>query len=191
MERFTLPGGAERFGCDRQNREGRLDALGLLLTSVSTAASPAGDLYLVVGYDGSAPAGRALDAAVSLLEGRAGRIEAVYVAHIPYAGVVSAAALAEMELNFDEVEQELRAEAGKRLGGRSESWGFVRRQGLIADQLIAVAQNIRDAHGERVAIVVGSSSHAMHRVVGGHCQPGPPLTGPPSHRALVTHRMGY
>ena len=138
-----------------------------MLTSVSTAAPPAGDLYLVVGYDGSAAAGRALDAAVSLLQRRAGRIEVVYVAHIPYAGVVSAAALAEMELNFDEVEQALRTEVGERLRGRSESWGFVWRQGLIADQLIAVAQTFRDADaGERVAIVVGSSSHAMHRVVG-------------------------
>jgi nucleotide-binding universal stress UspA family protein len=134
---------------------------------VSSAALPTGDLYLVVGYDGSAPAGRALDAAANLLQGRVGRIEVAYVAHIPYFGVVSAAALAEMELNFDEVEQELRAEADQRLRGRAESWGFVRRQGPIADQLIAVAQNIRDAHaGASVAIVVGSSSHAMHRVVG-------------------------
>ena len=128
---------------------------------------PAGNLCLVVGYDGSAPARRALDAAVSLLQGRVGRIEVVYVAHVPDAGMVSAAALGEIEINFDEVEQELRTEAGERLGGRAESWGFARRQGMIADQLIAVAKDIRDAHdGESVAIVVGSSSHAMHRVVG-------------------------
>ncbi len=128
---------------------------------------PAGNLCLVVGYDGSAPARRALDAAVSLLQGRVGRIEVVYVAHVPDAGMVSAAALGEIEINFDEVEQELRTEAGERLRGRAESWGFARRQGMIADQLIAVAKDIRDAHdGESVAIVVGSSSHAMHRVVG-------------------------
>lgn len=128
---------------------------------------PAGDLCLVVGYDGSAPARRALDAAVSLLQGRVGRIEVVYVAHVPDAGMVSAAALGEIEINFDEVEQELRTEAGERLRGRAESWEFARRQGMIADQLIAVAKDIRDAHdGESVAIVVGSSSHAMHRVVG-------------------------
>ena len=89
------------------------------------------------------------------------------MAHVPDAGMVSAAALGEIEINFDEVEQELRTEAGERLRGRAESWGFARRQGMIADQLIAVAKDIRDAHdGESVAIVVGSSSHAMHRVVG-------------------------
>ncbi len=63
--------------------------------------------------------------------------------------------------------QELRTEAGERLGGREERWGFEWRQGLIADELIAAAEGIRDAHvGDIVAIVVGSSSHAMHRVVG-------------------------
>ena len=132
-----------------------------------TAPLPAGNLYLIVGYDGSAPARRALDAAVRLLQGRVGRIEVVYVAHVPNVGIVSAAALAEIEVTFEEVEQDLRTEVGEGLRGRVESWGFVRRQGLIADQLIAVAKDIRDAHtGDNVAIVVGSSSHAMHRVVG-------------------------
>jgi nucleotide-binding universal stress UspA family protein len=127
------------------------------LTFMSAATPPTGDLYLVVGYDGSAPARRALDAAVSLLQGRAGRIEVVYVAHIPGVGIVSAAAMAEIEVTFDEVEQELRAEVGEWLRGRAESWGFVRRQGMIADQLIAVAKDIRDAHtGDDVVIVVGA-----------------------------------
>ncbi len=132
-----------------------------------TAPLPAGNLYLIVGYDGSAPARRALDAAVRLLQGRVGRIEVVYVAHVPNVGIVSAAALAEIEVTFEEIEQDLRTEVGERLRGRVEGWGFVRRQGLIVDQLIAVAKDIRDAHaGDNVAIVVGSSSHAMHRVVG-------------------------
>jgi len=39
-----------------------------------------GFLHIVVGYDGSAPAGRALDAAVGLLRGRAGCIAVVWVA---------------------------------------------------------------------------------------------------------------
>jgi len=38
---------------------------------------------------------------------------------------------------------------------------------VIVDQLIAVANDIRAAHsGDIVAIVVGSSSQAMHRAVG-------------------------
>ena len=41
------------------------------------AAPSAGFLRIVVGYDGSAPASRALDAAVRLLQGQIGRIDVV------------------------------------------------------------------------------------------------------------------
>jgi hypothetical protein len=41
---------------------------------MNATAPPAGNLYLV-GHDGSPPAIRALDAAVRLLQGRAGSIE--------------------------------------------------------------------------------------------------------------------
>jgi nucleotide-binding universal stress UspA family protein len=91
----------------------------------------------------------------------------VYVAHLPSIDMMSPGAVAEMEASFDEVERDLRTEVGKQLDGREARWGFERRQGLIADQLIAAAEGIRDGHpGDSVAIVVGSSSHAMHRVVG-------------------------
>ncbi len=137
------------------------------MTSMSTATPPTRDLYLVVGYDGSPPASRALDAAVSLLEGRTGRIEVVYVAHLPSIDMLSPGAVAEMEASFDDIARELRTTAGEQLRGRQERWEFERRQGLIADELIAAAASIRDAHpGDSVAIVAGSSSHAMHRVVG-------------------------
>jgi nucleotide-binding universal stress UspA family protein len=133
---------------------------------MSTTA-PTGDLYLVVGYDGSPPASRALDAATSLLRGRTGRIEVVYVAHMPSIDMLSPGAVAEMEVSFDDIARDLHAAAGDQLHDREERWGFERRQGLIADELIAVAAGIRDTHpGDNVAIVVGSSSHAMHRVVG-------------------------
>jgi nucleotide-binding universal stress UspA family protein len=134
---------------------------------MNTSALPARDLYLVVGYDGSPPASRALDAAASLLHGRTGRIEVAYVAHLPSIDMLSPGAVAEMEVSFDEIARDLHAAAGEQLRGREERWGFERRQGLIADQLIALATGIRDAHpGDNVVIVVGSSSHAMHRVVG-------------------------
>ena len=121
----------------------------------------------MVGYDGSPPASRALDAAVRLLQGRTGRIEVVYVAHLSSLVMLSAGAITEMEEDFDEVEQELRAQAAGQLRASGAAWEFERRQGIIADELIAAATAIRDAHpGETVAIMVGSSSHATHRVVG-------------------------
>ncbi len=132
---------------------------------MSTATPP--DLYLVVGYDGSPPAVRALDAAVSLLLGRKGRIEVVYVAHVPSIDMMSPGALAEMETSFDEIEQDLRTTAAEQLLALEDGWGFERRQGNIADELIAAAEDVRDAHpGDRVVVVVGSSSHATHRLVG-------------------------
>jgi nucleotide-binding universal stress UspA family protein len=130
-------------------------------------APPGGDLYLVVGYDGSPPATRALDAAVRLLHGRAGTIEVVYVAHLPSIDALSPGAVAEMEASFDDVAAELRTAASEPLRGLEERWRFERREGLITDGLIAAAAGLRDAHpGDTVVIAVGSSSHAMHRVVG-------------------------
>jgi nucleotide-binding universal stress UspA family protein len=139
----------------------------LAFTAMTTAPPPTEFVHLVVGYDGSPPTNRALDAAVRLLQGRTGRIEVVYVAHLSSLAALSPGAIAEMEIDFDEVEQELRAQATEQLRASGAAWDFERRQGLITDELIAAATAIRDAHpGETVAIVVGSSSHAAHRVVG-------------------------
>ncbi len=134
---------------------------------MSEGDTPLADLYLVVGYDGSPPSSRALDAAVNLLHGRTGRIEVVYIAHLPGIDMLSADAVGQMEVDFDEIARDLRTAAEKQLRGREERWGFERRQGPIADELIAAATGARDSHpGDTVAIVVGSSSHAMHRVIG-------------------------
>jgi nucleotide-binding universal stress UspA family protein len=124
-------------------------------------------LRLVVGYDGSAPAARALDAAVNLLQGRAGRIDVLYVAHMPSMAALSAGAVTELETGFDAIEQELRTRAGEQLGGREERWDFERRQGMITEELLEAAKDIGDAHTDStVVIVVGSSSQVTHRVVG-------------------------
>jgi nucleotide-binding universal stress UspA family protein len=134
---------------------------------MSTTTPPATDLRLVVDHDGSPPASRALDAAVSLLRGRTGRIEVVYVAHMPSMAALSPGAVTELETDFDDVEQELRTLASEQLRGHQMDWGFERRQGLIAEELIAAANEIRAAHPHAtLVIVVGSSSQVMHRVVG-------------------------
>lgn len=124
-------------------------------------------LHLLVGYDDSPPASRALDAAVNLLRGRNGSIDVVWVAHVPSVDMLSADAIVEVEADFDDIEKELRASAAAQLDGRGVAWEFRRRQGLIAEELIAAASAVRDAHpGDTVVIVVGSSSHASHRIVG-------------------------
>jgi nucleotide-binding universal stress UspA family protein len=134
---------------------------------MSIDTPPPANLYLVVGYDGSAPASRALDAAVRLLHGRAGRIEVLYVAHLPAADSLSADAIGELEVDFDDIAQELRTMAGEQLRGREERWEFARREGQIAGELMAYATGLGEAHpDDTTVIVVGSSSQAMHRIVG-------------------------
>jgi nucleotide-binding universal stress UspA family protein len=134
---------------------------------MNTVMPATGNIYLVVGYDGSEPATRALDAAARLLQGRTGSIEVLYIAHLTTTEMMSADAIAEMEISFDEIAVELRAQAAGQLRGREERWEFVRRQGMITDELIKAAGKLQEAHpGDNVAIVVGSSSQAMHRIVG-------------------------
>jgi nucleotide-binding universal stress UspA family protein len=139
----------------------------IALASMNATEPPATNLYLVVGYDGSPPAVRALDAAVRLLRGRAGRIEVVYVGHLPSVDMLSPGAVGEMEANFGDIARELEATAREQLRDHEDRWRFEERQGPIPDELIAAAQELGDAHpGDTVVIVAGSSSSAMHRVVG-------------------------
>ena len=134
---------------------------------MSTGLPPTTDLRLVVGYDGSPPAIRALDAAANLLQGRTGSIDVVYVAHMPSMATLSAGAVGELETGFDDIEQELRDMAGEQLRGREQRWGFERRAGLIAEELLDAAKDISAAHPDAtVVIAVGSSSEVAHRILG-------------------------
>ena len=93
----------------------------------------------------------------------------VYVAHLPSIDSLSPGAVEEMlEATFDDIAQELLHHGpGEQMRHREERWRFERREGVIAEELIAAARNIHDAHpSDIVAIAVGSSSRAMHRVVG-------------------------
>jgi nucleotide-binding universal stress UspA family protein len=137
---------------------------------MNTAMPSTGNLHLIVGYDGSAPATRALDSAAALLSGRDGGIDVVYVPHLPSMDMLSADAVAGMESTFDEITRDLQAQASEQLRGREERWQFERGQDMLSDiagVLVRVAEKVRDDHpGDNVAIVVGSSSQARHRLVG-------------------------
>ena len=134
---------------------------------MSPETPPVSEARLVVGYDDSPPAQRALDAAARLLAVRPGRITVVWVAHLTSAVELSADAIAIVESDFDEVASELRSAAAQRLEDSAVPWDFQRRQGLIAQELIAAAEAVHPAGPDDVvAIVVGSSSSAVHRMVG-------------------------
>ena len=135
---------------------------------MSAETSPVRELHLIVGFDGSPAATRALDTSARLLGVRPpGRIVVVWVAHLTSTVRLSADAVNIVEHDFDEVAQELRAAAAERLAGSRVPWDFQWRQGSIAHELIAVAESIQAAHPHDVVVIeVGSSSSAMHRMVG-------------------------
>ena len=135
---------------------------------MSTETPQVRELHLVVGFDGSPPAARALDTAARLLAVRPpGRITVVWVAHLSGEVQLSADAVAIVENDFDQVARELRTAAGERLADSGLPWDFRWRQGLIARELTAAAQEIQAARPDDVVVIlVGSSSSAMHRMVG-------------------------
>ena len=137
---------------------------------MNTPMPTSGDLYLVVGYDGSEPATRALDGAIRLLRGREGSIDVVYVPHMPSVDMMSAGAVAGMEDALDEISADLQKQASEQMRGREDRWRFVRVPNMITDipeALTGVARKLTEEHpDDNVAIVVGSSSQARHRLVG-------------------------
>jgi len=154
-----------------------------MLTTTQYLDSTAGTLtgqvdtpvYAVVGYDGSGSAKRALDAAARLLQDRPGGMEIVYVAHLPViaGAAVSADATAGLSQSFDDTTRELSGEVrthlqDSHLRGAAQRWHFQRRDGGIADELLAVAEGLRDRQGPdaSVVIVVGRSEHGYHHVLG-------------------------
>lgn len=126
------------------------------------------ELHLVVGFDGSPPAVRALDTSVRLLAVRPpGRITVVWVAHLSGEVSLSADAVAIVENDFDQIARELRTAAAQRLADSGLPWDFRWRQGLIARELTAAAKEVQAARPDDVVVIlVGSSSSAMHRIIG-------------------------
>ena len=134
---------------------------------MSPEAPSVSEAHLVVGFDDSPPAARALAAATRLLTVRRGRLTVLWVAHLSSTVELSADAVAIMESDFDTIAGELRAAAAKQLNDSGVPWEFRRRQGPIAQELIAEAESTPITQPDDVvAIVVGSSSSAMHRMVG-------------------------
>jgi nucleotide-binding universal stress UspA family protein len=135
---------------------------------MSAETTPVRELHLIVGFDGSPAATRALDTSVRLLAVRPpGRIMVVWVAHLTSMVRLSADAVNIVEHDFDQVAQELRALAAERLADSQVPWDFEWRQGSIAHELVAVAESILAAQPDDVVVIeIGSSSSAMHRMVG-------------------------
>ena len=131
------------------------------LDDVDTGAK----LIVVVGYDGSPPATRALESAAEILQDRPGRLEAVYVAHLPSTVAFSAPGVAEARVGLDDEEHQLASQAKELLSRTDVEWRFQRRDGDVAPELLKASQEQRDAAGPqtKVVLVLGGSAHKIDR----------------------------
>jgi nucleotide-binding universal stress UspA family protein len=123
---------------------------------------------MVVGYHGTQPARHALDRAVDLLQSREGALEVVYVAPLPESVALSPEGLAEVQQGLDEQARVLAEEVYHRLVGEDHAWHFQRRDGAVAAELKAVADDMqrRYADAAEIVIVIGASAHHHHHVAG-------------------------
>ena len=103
-----------------------------------------------------------------LIAGRPGILEVVFVAHMAASAGFAPGAVAESIQGFDSAEREFAAAVATKLGDRETRWRFQRRDGQIAHELVAVADELRHDYGAEagIVIVVGSAMQTLHHVVG-------------------------
>jgi nucleotide-binding universal stress UspA family protein len=114
-------------------------------------------LVLVVGYEGSDPARRALAAAGRILGQREGWIEVVYIKPTE-GGDQSAAPSADIVDSLGPAEADVHYEVRSVLDAEKQPWRLRTTSGAVSDELIGTAQEIEDEGGpsRTVVIVVGS-----------------------------------
>jgi nucleotide-binding universal stress UspA family protein len=122
-------------------------------------------LVLVVGYDGTAPAQRALRAAAGMLAHSPGRMEVVFVAHVPAAAGFAPQATQVFRDGFDQDARDLRTEVDDALASSGVKWGFQRRNGEIASELLTAGEEqlVGEGPNTKVVLVVGGSAHKIDR----------------------------
>jgi nucleotide-binding universal stress UspA family protein len=125
-------------------------------------------VVVVVGFDGTESAQRALDGAARLLQHRDGWLEVVFVAHLPATTALMPTGVGEVVGSLDELEALLGREISRRLDRTGPRWHFQRRDGDVAQELIAVADEASRRNGPQASIVlvVGGSMHKYHRLLG-------------------------
>jgi nucleotide-binding universal stress UspA family protein len=139
-------------------------------------------ISLVVGFDNSEPARRALSWAARLLAIRPGTLHVVYADHAVIDSDLSGFASAEMETARDTAAVNVADAAAAIVAAAGVRYTSERRQGSPADVILAGAE--AQAAGANTIIIVGRSGHAAHHLIGSvptrllHHSPYPLLTIP-------------
>ncbi len=144
---------------------------------------PALPVTLVVGFDNSEPARRALTWAADLLRARPGRMQVVYADHELISSDLSGIARTEMDQARDEKAAGVAAAAAEIAAAAGVPYAFERRQESPADAILSAASLQDAAEPDHTPIIVtGRSHHFPHRILGSvpvellHQSPYPVLT---------------
>jgi nucleotide-binding universal stress UspA family protein len=140
-------------------------------------------ISLVVGFDDTEPARRALSWGADLLRARPGTLRVIYADHPRIDSDLSGFAHAEMEDTRDRKAAEVAAAAAEIAAAAGVPYTFERRQESPADAILSAA-SVQDAAepGRTPVIVTGRSHHAAHEIIGSvpvrllHQSPYPVLT---------------
>jgi nucleotide-binding universal stress UspA family protein len=130
-------------------------------------SAPLRPVSLVVGFDNSEPARRALRWAARLLDARPGALHVVYADHPVADSDLSGFAAAEMASARDTAAEGIAAAAAELTAGTAARYTFERRREAPADAILSGAVTLATAEpGGDPLIVVGRSGHARHHVIG-------------------------
>jgi nucleotide-binding universal stress UspA family protein len=168
------------------------------LTHSASASAASGlggtqPLNLIVGFDNSEPARRALIWSANLLKSRTGTLHVVYADHVVIDSDLSGVAHAEMEEARNQKAVGVGGAAAEIANAAGVPYTFERRQDSPADAILSAAE-IQDAadSASTPVIVTGRSHHAAHRIIGSvpvellHQSPYPVLTiSLPGHPGLL------
>jgi universal stress protein family protein len=146
----------------------------------TSAAQP---ISLVVGFDNSEPARRALGWGADLLRARPGTLHVIYSDHVLIDSDLSGFAHTEMDETRDAKTAGVADAAAQIAAAAGVPYTFERRQESPADAILSAA-SVQDAAepGRTPVIVTGRSRHAAHEIIGSvpvrllHESPYPVLT---------------
>ena len=140
---------------------------------------------LVVGFDDSEPARRALIWAADLLRTRPGALHVIYADHVLVDSDLSGFGRAEMDEDRDEKAASVAEAARETAAAAGTPYTFERRQESPADAILDAAGLYAAAEPASTPVIVtGRSHHVPHRVIGSvpvrllHESPYPVLTIP-------------
>jgi nucleotide-binding universal stress UspA family protein len=139
---------------------------------------------IVVGFDNSAPARRALGEAARLAAARSASLRVVYADHVVIDSDLSGFGHAEMEAARDRDAAAAAKAAAEIVAEAGVPYTFERRRDAPADAILAAAGDIAAAPESGPVIVVGRSGHAARHLLGSvptrllHHSPYPVLTIP-------------